>query len=328
MELKKYLPVLFMAVTINSNMAQSVDCYKEVDRIVWIVADLQEVIRGWQALGFTDISDYGAATLLIRNAGEIDVNIASANFGGARITWIQPVSKDNPFSTFLDAGGDGAFGLMHRVSSVDALQQESLRLKRAGVGILLEGNISTEEGLVNFVFFDTQKDGKYALGLITGPDDMKQLSGQNQLGMKFAQFAFAIQDPEPVSAYWAGLDFPPFEITHGETWGKQYYGNPAEFDMELGWQRHGNIVYEWCIPLKGPTVYEDHIKLHGEGIQHLGFNVADMDQTIRFFEDRGFDISMSGGWGDKGKPGSGRFAYVNTEKIGGETIELLWSYKN
>jgi hypothetical protein len=52
-----------------------------------------------------------------------------------------------------------------------------------------------------------------------------------------------------------------------------------------------------------------------------------MDQAIAFFKDHGYEISMSGGWGDRGKPGSGRFAYVDTGKIGGETIELLWSYR-
>ena len=36
---------------------------------------------------------------------------------------------------------------------------------------------------------------------------------------------------------------------------------------------------------------------------------------------------MSGGWGEEGKPGSGKFAYVDTEEFGGESIELLWSYK-
>jgi hypothetical protein len=79
--------------------------------------------------------------------------------------------------------------------------------------------------------------------------------------------------------------------------------------------------------LKGPTVYNDFIRLHGEGIQHFGFSVSDMDSAIDFFEQKGYKISMSGGWGEKGKPGSGRFAYVDLSKIGGMTIELLWSFR-
>lgn len=322
-----YLLATIVIFQMNSGMAQISEYYKKVDRIVWVVNDLQKVMKGWQALGFTDILDHGQVSLSNRDGGNLVAYLTSANFGGAHLTWIQPVSKNNLFSSFLSKGGDGAYALMHRVPSQEILQQELLRFKNMDVGTLLEGSVSTEEGPVNYIFLDTQKEGKYVLGLITGPDDLKESEGQNKLNMKFTQYAFAIIDPDPVSTFWAGLGFPPLEITHGETWGKEYYGKPADFDMKLGWQRHGNIVYEWCIPLKDPTVYKDHIQSHGEGIQHFGFNVEDMDQAIEFFENQGYNISMSGGWGDKGKPGSGRFAYVNTENVGGETIELLWSYQ-
>ncbi len=327
MKLLKYLLALIFLCQMKPNAAQIPDYYRKVDRIVWIVNDLQDVMKGWQSLGFINMIDHGAVTMWNGLSGNQDVYMASANFGGAHITWIQPVSKNNLFSAFLSQGGDGAFSLMHRVPSVEILNQELQRLKNLGIEPLLEGSVSTDDGPVNYAFLDTREDGKYVLGLITGPDDMENLGGGNQLGMEFTQYAFAIENPDPVSSFWAELGFPPFEITHGETWGKEYYGNPADFDMKLGWQRHGNIVYEWCIPLKGPTVYADHIKSHGEGIQHFGFNVQDMDQAITFFKDQGYAISMSGGWGEKGKPGSGRFAYVDTEKVGGETIELLWSYR-
>jgi hypothetical protein len=327
MKFIKYLLAFIFICQVKPNMAQIPDYYKEVDRVVWIVNDLQSVMNGWQSLGFTNMMDHGLVTMWNQPSGNLNVYMASANFGGARITWIQPDSKNNLFSEFLSQGGDGAFSLMHRVPSFEVMQEELQRLKNLDIKPLMEGSVSTDDGPVNYVFLDTQHGGKYVLGLITGQDDMADFDGDNQLGMKFTQFAFAIDDPDPVSLFWAGLGFPPLEITHGETWGKEYYGKSADFDMKLGWQRHGNIVYEWCIPLKGPTVYADHIRTHGEGIQHFGFNVQDMDQAIAFFKDQGYDISMSGGWGEKGKPGSGRFAYVDTEKVGGETIELLWSYR-
>jgi hypothetical protein len=36
---------------------------------------------------------------------------------------------------------------------------------------------------------------------------------------------------------------------------------------------------------------------------------------------------MGGSWGDAGKPGSGRFAYVDAQGAGGIDIELLWNYR-
>jgi len=35
---------------------------------------------------------------------------------------------------------------------------------------------------------------------------------------------------------------------------------------------------------------------------------------------------MSGGWGERGKPGSGRFAYMDAHSLGGVDVELLWSF--
>jgi hypothetical protein len=36
---------------------------------------------------------------------------------------------------------------------------------------------------------------------------------------------------------------------------------------------------------------------------------------------------MSGAWGERGKKGYGRFAYMDTQAAGGIDIELLWNYK-
>lgn len=302
------------------------DCYKKVDRVVWVVQDLNQVVKGWKDLGFRDFINYGMVPLRMEGR-QVNVYMASGNLGGAHITWIQPNSGDHVFSRFLESNGDGAFALMHRVGSIKALDSEVNRLKGTGVEVLARGDVETDAGKVSFVMMDTREKGKYVLGLLEGPDDLSETSGNNEVGLDFSQFAFAIRNPKPVSKYWEKLGFPAMEVTPGTSWGKEYYGEPADFEMNLGWQRHGNIVYEWCIPLRGPTVYHDHIEKYDEGIQHFGFGVPDMDEAIAFFESKGYRISMSGGWGDKGKPGSGRFAYVDTEQIGGETIELLWSYK-
>jgi hypothetical protein len=38
-------------------------------------------------------------------------------------------------------------------------------------------------------------------------------------------------------------------------------------------------------------------------------------------------IVQSGAWGEKGKPGSGRFAYAATDAFGGVTTEFLWNHR-
>jgi hypothetical protein len=123
------------------------------------------------------------------------------------------------------------------------------------------------------------------------------------------------------------MGLPPLEISHPELGSPMYYGEPADHELIQGWQRHGSIAYEWCIPVKPPIVYEDHINLHGEGIHHLAFSVNEMDPVLDDFRSRGFVVSMGGTWGESGKPGSGRYEYIDLEQTGGVTMELLWNYR-
>jgi hypothetical protein len=106
-----------------------------------------------------------------------------------------------------------------------------------------------------------------------------------------------------------------------------YRGKPGQFDMRLGWQRHGKVTYEWIQPLRGPSAYHDHFEQHGEGFHHIAFNVDDMDAAIKDWAGYGFPFVMGGAWGEKGKAGSGRFAYHDLDKCCGAEIELLWNYK-
>ena len=142
------------------------------------------------------------------------------------------------------------------------------------------------------------------------------------------QYAFAIRDPEPVSEFWKKIGLPELEISYPVLGEPKYYGQPADHEMIQGWQRHGTITYEWCIPAKPPIVYEDHIRKHGEGIHHLGYSVNDMDKVLEDYTSRGFVVSMGGTWGEKGTAGSGRYEYIDLEEAGGLTMELLWSFRD
>lgn len=320
---------LFLYVTFNA-FSQTKDYYKQVDQIVWVINDIQAVVNGWRKLGFQEL--YVGDTMTTPgqeyNNRKTDITFIPGymNMGGIRVTWIQPLTENNAYRDYLKKYGDGAMVLMHRVPSVDELEAETSRMASLGVKVLQKGKFTQRDIRTSYVLFDTKKKGKYVLGIYTSPvSNPRFVNTSNSLNLTFNQFAFAIKDPEKVSAFWEKLGFPKMEITHTDVWDKEYYGKTADYDMNLGWQRHGKIVYEWCIPLKPPTVYADFIKNHGAGIQHFGMATNDINKSIQQFEKLGFAVSQSGGWGEKGKSGSGRFAYINLESIGGETIELLWN---
>ncbi len=306
-------------------------CYRHVDQILWVVRDADATVSGWRDLGFEGAVN-GNETMMhdqqyIGRPVNIKVLPAYLNLGGVQVTMIQPESSGNAFSDYLEKYGEGAMALMYRLPSLDEMQKERDRIESLGVKVLQSGTFSQGNAEISYIFFDTKKKGKYVLGIFTAPEGSSRfLQTPNTLDLVFNQVAFAIRNPRPVSKFWEKLGFPPLEITHTDTWEKEYYGKPADFDMNLGWQRHGDIVFEWCIPTRPPTVYADFIADHGEGIQHFGMMTKDIDRSISFMQEKGYLIAQSGGWGIKDQPGSGRFAYINLEKLGGITLELLWNY--
>jgi hypothetical protein len=53
--------------------------------------------------------------------------------------------------------------------------------------------------------------------------------------------------------------------------------------------------------------------------------VEDMDKVLEDYKSKGYVVSMGGTWGEEGKPGSGRYEYIDLADAGGVTMELLWS---
>ncbi|MBS0001409.1 MAG: VOC family protein [Cyclobacteriaceae bacterium] len=303
----------------------------EVDQVLWVVEDLEKTIQGWRELGFDQILNLGNVSAEFPSEnGTFIFQSAKANLGGANITWIQSGKGKNILTNFHKDYGDGAMSLVHELPGNEELADEIERLSSKGVSVIEKFTIHTDKGPLIYVLMDTNEKGKYFLGYTYGNTDdelMKNLSDGNLHNMKINQYAFAIRQPEPVSGFWASLGFPEFQISHPELDNMHYYGQPTDHKLIQGWQRHGTVAYEWCIPVKPPIVYEDHINTHGEGIHHLAFSVDDMDIVIDDYKIKGYVNSMGGTWGKKGQPGSGRYEYIDLEKTGGVTMELLWNYK-
>lgn len=305
--------------------------YNNVDQVLWVVSDAEHTMNKYKELGFDQFRDLGTVEINSAMTGTSSrANLICANLGGAHVNWIQPLEGESIFQDFLVAHGDAAMSLVHRFKEANDLEAEIGRLGALGIGVLDKISIETSAGELAFVLMNTEQDGRYVLGFTYGDHGLQihsALSEDNRLGLRLNQYAFAIQDPRPVSDFWKRIGLPELEIRYPELGHPHYYGKPADHELIQGWQRHGTIAYEWCIPVVPPTVYGDHIKKHGEGIQHLAFTVDDMDVVLNDYTSRDFVVSMGGTWGEEGKPGSGRYEYIDLEGAGGLTMELLWNYK-
>jgi catechol 2,3-dioxygenase-like lactoylglutathione lyase family enzyme len=326
--MRKLLPLLLAPALAVTVFAQLPAYYKSVSRVVWVVKDLKPVVSGWQKLDAA-VEDRGTIEHQATFRGKpvtVKLRAAAARVGDLEVSWIQPAGGANAYTEFLAKHGDGVFSLAHRVPSLEDLELEVGRLSGLGAGVLQRGTVETEGGSVTYVQFDTEPKGKYSLGLVYEPPGVK--SGLPETtGPKVTQYAFVVRNMRAVSAWWEKLGFPAMSYTHPPLSELVYRGKPGSFDQELGWQRHGQVVYEWIQPIKGPTVYNDFLQAHGEGLHHIAFDAPDLDKETARWTSAGYRVAQSGAWGEKDKPGSGRFAYVDTDAAGGVTVELLWNHK-
>ena len=314
------VPLLWAVLAAPCALAQLPDFYKSVDRVFWVVDDIDRTVAGWKKLGIIEI--------VANPESREDARWCVARLGNVTVDFIQPASGDSVFSRYRKRHRQGVMALVHRVSGIGAMEQEVSRMKKADVAVLASGNLGGES---RYTLFDTAEEGKYVLGLISGPEERQgSLRATDQTAAapkKVSQYAFVASDLEKVSKYWVRLGFPEMSFTHPALWDLQYHGRPGRFDAILGWQRHGNVVYEWIQPTVGPTTYMDHVARHGEGLHHIAFEVTDFEQEKSQWSKAGFPTTQSGAWGERDRPGYGRFAYQDTDAIGGTEIELLWNYR-
>ncbi len=139
---------------------------------------------------------------------------------------------------------------------------------------------------------------------------------------KFLHVSMVVKDMDKAIKLFESLGvgpFPPFLGGPGMAFtGKTVRGKPSDYDMDLRFARGdmGGIGFELIQPLKGRSIYDEFLEKKGEGLHHLAYMVEDIDAEIADMEKRGFKVIQTGAM-----PNS-RWAYFDTDKLGGMVIEL------
>ena len=112
------------------------------------------------------------------------------------------------------------------------------------------------------------------------------------------------------------------QFAHVDVVQPTFRGQPGKYDMILGWWNWQSMGAEWIAPLVGPSVYDEYLEKHGEGLQHIAFVVSDMDAALAMMKDKGVAVAQGGGLDVPAA--QGRFAYFDTDAHGGVTLEFVW----
>jgi catechol 2,3-dioxygenase-like lactoylglutathione lyase family enzyme len=303
--------------------------YGHVAHLGWVVADLDATVRAWRSLGVTEIQDPRVLDIPMTVDGRaqvVKIRRATAQIGTQDIHWIQPLGQSDVFTAFLASHGDGVHHIAFEMPSPERLDEERRSFAASGVRVAQEGTFPTPIGTLRFAYLDTAAAGGITVELLHDPTRAgatPRPSTNDDPFNRITQFAFIVRDIKAVADYWSRCGLGGFTYSRNVSLDRVYRDRPGEFEMLLGFNRSGEVPFEWIQPLAGPSVYEEYVAAHHQGLHHLGFNVTDFDAAVGRLKGRGLAVTMSGRWDTNGS--QGRFAYLDTERHGGVTIELLWN---
>lgn len=139
------------------------------------------------------------------------------------------------------------------------------------------------------------------------------------------QVAIVTRDIEGSAKRWAsvfGIEIPKITTTRpGEEVRVVYKGKASKGQAKLAFFKLGQVVLELIEPVGKDTSWKQYLDEHGEGVQHLGFQVRNLDQSIANAQRAGMPVLHRGRY-DKD---NGDYVYLESEKALGVTLELLHS---
>jgi len=127
----------------------------------------------------------------------------------------------------------------------------------------------------------------------------------NKMQGTLAHIAFAVRDVDKTSAAFGevlGVKTSPGRAVRNVKFPPSYGG--ATMNVKFTQFTANGLVFELLEPLDGPSPWKDFIDKHGEGVHHIGFNVADATEARTFLESEG------GKWTQAASPTS---AYIDME---------------
>ena len=140
-----------------------------------------------------------------------------------------------------------------------------------------------------------------------------------------AQVAILVEDlDKTVENYWTMFGIGPWHFyTYGKPLVRQmtYRGQPADYQMRIALAQIGPLRIELIEAKRGESIYADFIKEHGYGVHHFGILVEDMRDALAQIGSARLNMIQDGS--GFGLDGDGHYAYLETEKSLGVTLELI-----
>ena len=134
------------------------------------------------------------------------------------------------------------------------------------------------------------------------------------------QIGLVVNDLEKAAAtYYSTFGIGPFSVVPEVRFNSVILrGRPTDSKIKVAFADSGPVQIELIQPLEGENIYTEFLRSGCEGLHHLGFEVDNFEGMLAKFQRRGIEPVF---WRSYR---SMAFAYLDTVKIGGVMVELLW----
>ena len=124
--------------------------------------------------------------------------------------------------------------------------------------------------------------------------------------------------------YWSVLGIGPWKVyTNGPPPLRNvtYYGRPASYRVRVALAQTESVVVELIQYLEGDSIHRDFLATQGEGVEHVGIYVPDLDAHMARLRSQGLTVLQSAD--GLGSSGDGRYVYFDTRSALGTVLELI-----
>ena len=135
----------------------------------------------------------------------------------------------------------------------------------------------------------------------------------------FCQIGIVVKSvAETVQFYKETFGFGPFEFRDVDYPTATYHGKKAGYRGKRAFFYLGPIEIELIELVDGQTIHEEFLREKGEGLHHISFCVENLEETKKKALASGLRVIQ-----DFFRPDGSGFAYLDTERTGGVTFELI-----
>jgi catechol 2,3-dioxygenase-like lactoylglutathione lyase family enzyme len=275
-----------------------------------------------EEIGQTEATYYGQPM-----AGR--AKIIAFDIGDIQFEFIEPVGEGTTWHDFLTQHGEGlhhfALATTDTTTAVEAFQAK-------GYQVIQQGYFGARATGGQYTYLNTDKDLGVVIELLqlfgergeraTVPHSVDKGLGTNRI----TQIGIIVQDIQAsIARYVEILELPqaPIIETPGYERSKTtYLGENSEATAKLAFFNLGQVQIELIEPDAHPSVWREYLESHGEGAQHIAFQVKDTERAIEHLGGHGIGVIQQGLYADA----SGMYTYVDSQDQQAICLELLQNF--